>query len=421
MIDDCTPRKPDLAPPDLDRMMATKLWRLAEVIAAARRIHSSLALDDVLEAFLEIAVSESGAEGGAVYLGAAGQEPRLVAHKSFEMTDAARNHAHRIASASMERVGPTFDPAFGDEGRLVSLALTDEAREVVGVLQVLLAGSDELDDGSDHLLRELSHFASLSIRNAQVHADSLEKARLDREIGVAREIQLGTLPESMPQIPGYEVAGISRPASETGGDSFDAFSAESGVLVLLLADATGHGLGPALSVTQVRSMLRVASRLGSGLDETFRNINDQLSEDLQPHRFVTAFLGFLDPESHRLRYHAAGQGPLFHVRHRSGTTDRLGATFMPLGILPIQNMVPAHEVALEPGDLFALITDGVFEATNPEGEEFGEDPVQEILRASEGHSCSDAVTQILEAVDKFTGDLPQDDDITIVLVRRTQD
>jgi hypothetical protein len=96
MIDDSTPGRSDLAPPDLDRMMATKLWRLAEVIAAARRIHSSLALDDVLEAFLEIAVSESGAEGGAVYLGAAGQEPRLVAHKSFEMTDAARNHAHRL-------------------------------------------------------------------------------------------------------------------------------------------------------------------------------------------------------------------------------------------------------------------------------------------------------------------------------------
>jgi phosphoserine phosphatase len=225
----------------------------------------------------------------------------------------------------------------------------------------------------------------------------------------------------MPQISGYEVAGISRPASETGGDSFDAFGAESGALVLLLADATGHGLGPALSVTQVRSMLRVSARLGAGLDEAFRHINDQLSEDLQPHRFVTAFLGFLDPESHRLRYHAAGQGPLFHVRHRSGATDRLNATFMPLGILPIQSMVAAHEVVLEPGDLFALITDGVFEATSPEGEEFGEDRVQEILQASEELSCSDAVTQILEAVDKFTGDLPQEDDITIVLVRRAQD
>jgi phosphoserine phosphatase len=405
----------------MDRMMATKLWRLAEVIAAARRIHSSLALDNVLDTFLEIAVSESGAEGGAVYLGVAGEEPRLVAHKSFEMEGEARDHAQRIASASMGRRGPAVDPGYGDEGRLVSLALTDEAREAVGVLQVLMPDSKDLDEGSDHLLGELSHFASLSIRNAQVHADSLEKARLDREIGVAREIQLGTLPESMPQISGYEVAGISRPASETGGDSFDAFGAESGALVLLLADATGHGLGPALSVTQVRSMLRVSARLGAGLDEAFRHINDQLSEDLQPHRFVTAFLGFLDPESHRLRYHAAGQGPLFHVRHRSGATDRLNATFMPLGILPIQTMVAAQEVVLEPGDLFALITDGVFEATSPEGEEFGEDRVQEILQASEELSCSDAVTQILEAVDKFTGDLPQEDDITIVLVRRAQD
>ena len=94
---------------------------------------------------------------------------------------------------------------------------------------------------------------------------------------------------------------------------------------------------------------------------------------------------------------------------------------MPLGILPLQNMVPAHEVVLETGDLFALVTDGVFEATSPDGEEFGEDRVQEILLASEGLSCSDVVTQILEAVDEFTGDLPQDDDITIVLVRRTQD
>jgi Stage II sporulation protein E (SpoIIE) len=131
---------------------------------------------------------------------------------------------------------------------------------------------------------------------------------LEREIELAREIQLAALPASMPAVAGYDGAGLFRPAGPTGGDLFDFVRLPDARLLLLLGDATGHGLGPALSATQVTAMVRVALRLGATLDQTFRHVNDQLVEDLPADRFVTAFLGLLDPRTHAVHYHSAGCG-----------------------------------------------------------------------------------------------------------------
>ena len=136
--------------------------------------------------------------------------------------------------------------------------------------------------------------------------------KLRQEIAVAREIQIGTLPKAPPEIPGYDLAGVFLPTDDTGGDTYDFVPTTDGRLLILMGDATGHGIGPALSATQVRAMLRVAQRLGADLDDTFRHINDQLVADLPEDRFVTAFLGQLDPAAHLLRYHSGGQGPLLH-------------------------------------------------------------------------------------------------------------
>jgi phosphoserine phosphatase len=246
------------------------------------------------------------------------------------------------------------------------------------------------------------------------------KEKMERELEVARQIQVSFLPKTMPAIPGYDVAGWSRPADQTGGDVFDVILEGGSRLVLLLGDATGHGIGPALSVTQVRSMLRMAMRLGAGLDSVFTHLNDQLSEDLAANRFVTAFLGVLDPERHAVAYHSAGQGPILLVE-ASGTGARiLKPTAPPLGLLAGLPPPTVRGIDLGPGDVLALITDGIFEREGADGREFGVDAVVEIIRTHDDLPVSEVIRKIVSACDAFAEGAPQADDMTLLLVRRVR-
>jgi phosphoserine phosphatase len=386
----------------------------------ARRIHSSLTLSEVLDSFLDIAVGEVGGSGGSIYLGNAVGDGLVTAHSRLpnKVTSTQREQCDRLAGEAVTQNDLSIVPGSGDLGTVISLPLRDESRTSIGVLQIYRQTNSALDDGERLFLKELSHFASLSIRNAQYHSDSVVKARLEREIAVAREIQLGTLPREMPVLPGYDLAGLSRPAEETGGDSFDLVSwGDQGVMVLL-ADATGHGIGPALSVTQVRSMLRLAVRLRTDLDDVLRHINDQLCDDLQDNRFVTAFIGLLESNDHQVRYHSAGQGPLMHFHAARSEIEWHGASSPPLGFLPITAMKEPCVIQLARGDILGLITDGVFEAENAEGQMFGQERVARIVRECRSKSCAETTRELLDEVDKHRGGVPQSDDITIVFVRR---
>lgn len=400
--------------------LETKLWRLSMIIAAARRIHSSLTLDRVLDSFLDIATGEVGATGGSILLGGIKDEPLSLQHSRWEceMNSSKLEYCLDLAGKAARLGEMTEDISDDGLGAIVTLPLLDESQTSIGVLQIYRDAHAMLD-GSDRLfLTELSHFAALSIRNAQYHEDSLIKARLDSEIGVARDIQVRTLPKEMPAVPGYDVAGLIRPADETSGDSFDLITSKPGYLTLLLADATGHGIGPALSVTQVRSMLRLAIRLGTELDDVLRTINNQLCEDLATNRFVTAFLGQLEADTHQLRYHSAGQGPLIHYSASAGEARLLGATCPPLGILPMREVCEQFVIEFEPGDTLAVITDGVFETENVDGQMFETQAVTRIVEETCHMSCAETAQEILDRVDEYRGEAPQADDVTIVLLRR---
>jgi phosphoserine phosphatase len=235
---------------------------------------------------------------------------------------------------------------------------------------------------------------------------------------VARDIQIRVLPTKVPRPAGYDLAGWSRPADQTGGDIFDIISLDAHRVMLLLGDATGHGIGPALSVTQVRSMLRIALRLGSDLDSAFRHINDQLVDDLPDNRFVTAFLGLLDTQRHRITYHAGGQGPLLHFHGASGACEWVGASTIPLGFLTGTPLPAPRTHDLAPGDILALLTDGIFEYENAQDRPFGEGRVGEIVRRHRNEAMSRLLELIVQEVERFAGGAPQKDDMTALLVRR---
>ncbi len=211
---------------------------------------------------------------------------------------------------------PLFDPAVdldvdNDVRCMLSVPLIERS-QLVGVLQVVDSEQGAFSTEDERVAETLAAQCVVFIQRERMSRSLAQAEKLDREIKLAREIQMSTLPSEMPQLAEYDMAGQFCPADQTGGDTFDLVPLDERRLFLLLGDASGHGIGPALSATQMTGMLRVALRLGADLDAIFAQVNNQLVEDLPEEHFVTAFLGVLDTDTHRVDYHAAGQGPLLH-------------------------------------------------------------------------------------------------------------
>jgi len=220
-------------------------------------------------------------------------------------------------------------------------------------------------------------------------------------------------------IDGYGFAGAFEPTDQTGGDLYDFVQLDEHRLFLLMGDATGHGIGPALSATQVRAMLRVALRLESSLDDAFVHINDQLCDDLPDDRFVTGFFGLLDATQHKVSFHSGGQGPIMHYHAASGEYDWHPATTFPLGYLPQSDLAAPLEIDLAPGDILGLISDGIYEYENEQGVQFGQQGVADVIDQTRDGDADAVVAEIMRAVRQHGGSVPQADDITIVLARRS--
>lgn len=222
----------------------------------------------------------------------------------------------------------------------------------------------------------------------------------------------------MPAIAGYDFGGAFVPTDQTGGDLYDFVPLEDNRLFLLMGDATGHGIGPALSATQVRAMLRVALRLNANLGDAFVHINDQLCDDLPDDRFVTGFFGLLDANAHSVDFHSGGQGPIMHFHASTKSFDWHPATTFPLGYMPQTTIAAPVRVALQPGDVLGLISDGIYEYENESGEQFGQARVGNIVVNSLDLNAQQLVDEIIRAARSFGGLAPQADDVTIVLAKR---
>ena len=305
----------------------------------------------------------------------------------------------------------------GETRSLLNVPIIGLDESLLGVMQWLGAQTGQFDKHDEWVGPALAAQAAVAIQHSYMTDELLANAVLSQEVAVARDIQMSTLPDTMPDVPGYDLHGHFQPTDHTGGDLYD-LVVLNGRLFMLLGDATGHGFGPALSATQMQAMLRVSFRLGANLDQAYKHVNNQLAEDLPDDRFITAFIGFLDPASHSVNYHSGGQGPILHFRAADKTCDWYKPTSFPLGIMEIEDRQESANLQLAPGDILALISDGVYEYSNISGEEFGEDRVADIFRIHYRLPMARLTDKLLEAVREFGSGAPQEDDITLVLVCR---
>ena len=246
-------------------------------------------------------------------------------------------------------------------------------------------------------------------------------------------IQQKTFPSSLPNLQGYDIEAWSHAADETGGDTYDviglrSLQTESFSCVIdeqtpdralfLLADATGHGIGPALSATQLRAMLRM-SVWTNVLDlNTIEHINEQMMRDLPDGRFITAWLGHLDIKNHQLMTFSAGQGPILHYHAKDDSFESVEIDSPPLGIIAPLNIAKRQVISLEQGDIFVVFSDGIYEAMNHNNELFGEKRVEDVVR-SNAKKSSEIISKavLLAAQEHAHGQGPQDDQ-TCILIKR---
>lgn len=303
---------------------------------------------------------------------------------------------------------------------MLTLPLIGYEDSLIGVLQILNKNEGTFDEQDEYVATALAAQAAVVLHRVKMTEALIVSEKLDREITVARDVQMGTLPKRMPSVKGYDIAGTFTPTDQTGGDLYDFIPLTEERLFLLMGDATGHGIGPALSATQVRAMLRVALRLGANLGDAFTHINNQLVEDLPDDRFVTAFIGLLDAATHTVQFHSGGQGPIMHFHAADGRYDWAEPSTFPLGYMNQTDLKDARVIEMAPGDILGLISDGIYEYENPAGVQFGQAGVAKIIDGNSDGSMDELVQMIMRAAYDHGGPVPQADDMTIVLIRRLE-
>jgi sigma-B regulation protein RsbU (phosphoserine phosphatase) len=259
--------------------------------------------------------------------------------------------------------------------------------------------------------------AAIALENARLHRDALEKQRLEREMELAAAIQRRLLPKGVPEVPGYELYGWNRSALQVGGDYYDFLARPGGNLGFALGDVSGKGVPAALLVSTLHSSLRLlADHIATGPD-FFARLNQHLIDSSAPNKFVTLFLGELETGSGTIAYLNAGHSPAFVVR-ASGAVEVLSAGGLPLGLLPHASF-RMETLHLAPGDLLCLYSDGVTECAAPGDEEFGLARLAELVARHHAALPREIVEAIDQATVRFAAGLPQADDQTVVIVRRS--
>ncbi|GMR17155.1 MAG: hypothetical protein BMS9Abin32_214 [Gammaproteobacteria bacterium] len=415
-----------------DSQAAIQAQALRQILEVTRKLAAPYDLDTMLTEVVNASRDILDAERGTVYLYdeqrhelvvrvATDMDPlRMPADKGIVGQSAQTRKLINVPDCYADtRFNRDIDKRTGYRSRcMLTLPLIGYEDSLVGVLQILNKRNGTFDEQDEFVATALAAQAAVVLHRVKMTEAIIVSEKLDREITVARDVQMGTLPKKMPSIPGYDIAGVFSPTDQTGGDLYDFVRISDEQLFVLMGDATGHGIGPALSATQVRAMLRVALRLGASLDDAFTHINDQLVEDLPDDRFVTAFFGLLDARSHRVRFHSGGQGPIMHFHAASGEYDWHEASTFPLGYMNQTHLKDAVRLQLAPGDILGLISDGIYEYENGAGEQFGQAGIVRVLQQHGAGTMDELVRQIMVAAKAHGHPVPQADDITIVLIRR---
>jgi PAS domain S-box-containing protein len=358
-------------------------------------------------------------------------------------------HTPTVDAATFEQVcrQNTFSPGMGLPGLVWSngtLVWIHDVEQDANIRRALIATKEGLHEAIGFPIRMGNEFLGvMEFFSREIHPPDNELIEMMTSIGIqisqfierrqaqkelrsqeenrriAREIQQGLLPKTMPTLRGFTICGRSSFADEVGGDCFDfipAFVGDREYLDVLIADASGHGIGAALLMAETQAYLRALALTCANVETLLALTNRRLVEDLITPHFVTLLLIRLDPTNRSLLYTHAGHCPGYVLNHLGRTKAVLTSQDLPLGIMSTSQFSTGPTISLESGDLVFLFTDGIIEAQSSDDDHFGMERALDLVRRHQQESPDEILEALFGAVSDFSGHRLQDD-LTAVIIK----
>jgi len=409
-----------------------ELAKQQRLIEAAKNLNSTLDLGKLLAVILENALGIVDGDRGTVYLV---DEPKQVlwsrvlkGNEDFEIRlPMGKGIAGYVAATgdTLNIPDAYFDPRFNPEVDKVSgyrtqsilcMPMRNKEGKIIGVFQLLNKHQGAFTEDDEHFLDALSVHAAIAVENARLYEQERQKIAMEKDLLAAREVQMSLIPKRLPGVPGYDLAACTLPAREVGGDLYDFIRIDQHRLAIWLGDVSGKGLPASLLMASFQATLRDQALSSASAAECIRRSNALLFQNTSSDRFVTLFYGVLDTQHHALCYCNGGhESPaLFGKTGQARYLDTGGTVLGILEEFPFEE----ETIPLGGGSLLVITSDGISEAMNPAGEQFGRKRLESLIRENSQESAERIRDRIIEAVRHHVGNAPQMDDMTIVVVKR---
>ena len=411
--------------------------KLRMLLDITRKISQSLDLQEVLNLVMDTLDSLIPYDAAGIFVVkcdetkvAEGEEPCVFqseAVRGYDIDELTNLHL-KIGEGLLGHVALTAQPVNSPDVRKDPLyinARTETRSEMVApiisnseVIGVFDLESDELNAYSEDDLQVLMLLAAqvaIIIEKVMLHEQLIEKKRLEGQLEVARQVQLELLPAKDPQLAGYDISAYNFPTEEVSGDYYDWVKIFDDQIGLVIADVSGKGVPAALLMAFLRASLRAATHIGYSPHVSMAKVNYLLWESIERNQFVTAFYGILDVTNRTLSYTNAGHNPplLFTAEGKHQFIER-GS--LPLGMFKDTRYHEYYQT-IEPGEMLVLYTDGVTEAQNLKGEEYGRDRLARAVKANRNLSARDLIAALHKEVIAWTDGKGATDDVTFFVIR----
>jgi sigma-B regulation protein RsbU (phosphoserine phosphatase) len=394
------------------------------LIGAGRELSGHMPLSELFETIMKLSIDAVGAARGVLMTLENGElQVRAAKGDGFRISSKVRD---RVIQERRSFVVPDaqLDEAFADRQSIVqqqirsmlAVPLQTDTR-VIGLIYLDSPHFvHEFTKDDLNLMTVMANIAAIRIEHVRLAEVEQAEKLLANELQQAAEIQRRLLPQKAPVVPGFDIAGYNASCRTVGGDYYDFLPYPDGKIGLLVADVAGKGMPAALMVSSLQARVQVLFEEYTELAARVTRLNRIMHTSCPNNRFITFFLGILDPETGEMTYCNAGHNPPLLVR-ANGKVETLETTGLILGILP-NSVIAESKCKLEPGDLVVLFSDGVTEASQMDvDDEFGEERLGETLLGCSKQPASGMIDTVIQKVAEFTHGAPPADDITLIVVK----
>lgn len=407
-----------------------EMERLRTLVEASKLINSSIEPDALLASILTVARNELHVDRGTLYFvdeehgeiwtkiaGELSNQIRLPIGKGLAGTVAATGEPVILHDAYAD---PRFDRSQDQKTgymtkSMLCVPIRNREQKIVGVLQLLNKTVGAFGPRDLEFLNGISDHMAIAMENAKLHMELLEKQRMEQELQLGREIQSRLLPRAPVDVKETELAALSVPCYEVGGDYYDFIELPDGDIGLAIGDVSGKGVSAALIMSSVQAALRVAAPIEDDLARLVQRLNALIYRSARGRKYATFFFGRYSPSTGTLTYVNAGHNPPFIAT--AGGLRELPSTGKPIGILPDSTYDEAM-IEMPRGATLFLYTDGLNEAADAEETEFGMDNLCALFVAEQNNAAAEIPQRIVDAVTKFERGAKPTDDKTMVILRR---